>query len=529
MTDYNASGAPIQGSRGISKRIRDEFADIETAVNSKANIDSPAFTGIPVAPTAVSGTSTTQIATTAFVTATSFLPVLPGQAGNANKGIITDGSNASWSDRFALQDKANVYTEVQTMNEAFNTSRATVASHATNADIWGASGNEIDFTGTATITDFPNAPQAGVSRILHIASTPTFTHNANIFMPNDSNYIAEAGDIITVHAITTSTFRISISQKNQLIVRQRPIFSSETLDTTMVSSGENLSANAYSTGLPSGNINVVYGAGLFVAFTSVSSQYVATSPDGEVWTIRSMPSNNVWRVGVVGSNFMAVSSGTATATSSDGINWVAATALPGNSASNVNNSPVGIGGTWIVNAASATTLYRSTDNGATWTTQTLPATNSGGYFYAIGSVFLYYNSGAVNYTSSTGLTGSWSTSTNPDNSSNIWKNPDGSLGVGGEIVYRTIDGSSWSTLIQRDGVNVTNPHFYIDGVTGVWSTGSQESVTFHGFLRVIRSSTRNVTSNSKRSATDSSGTYILGSDSSYVIKVDDTLTGLFVL
>ena len=46
-----------------------EFTTIRTAANSKANIASPTLTGTPAAPTAVADTNTTQIATTAFVTA----------------------------------------------------------------------------------------------------------------------------------------------------------------------------------------------------------------------------------------------------------------------------------------------------------------------------------------------------------------------------------------------------------------------------------------------------------------------------
>ena len=41
---------------------------IQTQINAKAPIASPAFTGTPAAPTATPGASTTQIATTAFVT-----------------------------------------------------------------------------------------------------------------------------------------------------------------------------------------------------------------------------------------------------------------------------------------------------------------------------------------------------------------------------------------------------------------------------------------------------------------------------
>ena len=39
----------------------------QTALDLKSNLDGPAFTGVPVAPTAVVGTNTTQLATTAFV------------------------------------------------------------------------------------------------------------------------------------------------------------------------------------------------------------------------------------------------------------------------------------------------------------------------------------------------------------------------------------------------------------------------------------------------------------------------------
>ena len=45
-----------------------EFETVRTAVNSKADTASPTLTGTPAAPTASASTSTTQIATTAFVT-----------------------------------------------------------------------------------------------------------------------------------------------------------------------------------------------------------------------------------------------------------------------------------------------------------------------------------------------------------------------------------------------------------------------------------------------------------------------------
>jgi len=78
MTDYTqstnfatkdtlTSGNPLKIVKGTE--INTEFANIAIAVATKADTASPTFTGTPAAPTASSGTSTTQLATTAFVQA----------------------------------------------------------------------------------------------------------------------------------------------------------------------------------------------------------------------------------------------------------------------------------------------------------------------------------------------------------------------------------------------------------------------------------------------------------------------------
>ena len=58
------SGKIVKGTE-----IDDELNAIASAISSKADTASPTFTGTPAAPTAASGTNTTQLATTAFVTA----------------------------------------------------------------------------------------------------------------------------------------------------------------------------------------------------------------------------------------------------------------------------------------------------------------------------------------------------------------------------------------------------------------------------------------------------------------------------
>lgn len=78
MADYNKATnftakdtLPTGNSGKIVKgaEIDTELSAVSNAIASKANINSPSFTGTPVAPTASAGTNTTQLATTAFVTA----------------------------------------------------------------------------------------------------------------------------------------------------------------------------------------------------------------------------------------------------------------------------------------------------------------------------------------------------------------------------------------------------------------------------------------------------------------------------
>lgn len=65
--DSLPSGNPGKVIKGAD--FDTEFDSLVTAIASKANTVSPAFTGVPTAPTASVGTSNTQLATTAFVDA----------------------------------------------------------------------------------------------------------------------------------------------------------------------------------------------------------------------------------------------------------------------------------------------------------------------------------------------------------------------------------------------------------------------------------------------------------------------------
>lgn len=65
--DSLASGNPLKIVKGTE--IDTEFNNIATAIATKANSVSPAFSGTPTAPTQAVGDNTTKLATTAFVAA----------------------------------------------------------------------------------------------------------------------------------------------------------------------------------------------------------------------------------------------------------------------------------------------------------------------------------------------------------------------------------------------------------------------------------------------------------------------------
>ena len=98
LTDFASKDAlPSGNANKIVKgtEIDDEFDAIETAIGTKADTNSPTLTGVPLAPTATAGTSTTQIATTAFVNA-SFAPkASPALTGTPTAPTATAGTDTT--------------------------------------------------------------------------------------------------------------------------------------------------------------------------------------------------------------------------------------------------------------------------------------------------------------------------------------------------------------------------------------------------------------------------------------------------
>jgi hypothetical protein len=108
--DALSTGNPAKVIKGTE--IDAEYTAIASAISSKADSNSPTFTGTPLTPTASAGTNTTQIASTAFVTtavAAAFpsggIIIWSGSAAAIPTGwVLCNGSNSTpdLRDRFVV-------------------------------------------------------------------------------------------------------------------------------------------------------------------------------------------------------------------------------------------------------------------------------------------------------------------------------------------------------------------------------------------------------------------------------------------
>ena len=181
--DSLITGNPAKIIKGAE--IDDEFNAISTAIATKPDSNSPTLTGIPLAPTAIAGTNTTQIATTAFV-GTAIANGIPS-------GVITmwSGSVVAIPTGFNLCDGTNGTPDLR--------NRFVVGAGSTYAV--GATGGSADavvvsHTHSATVTD------AGHS------------HGGSYFRGDLSQFVISASSTSQIHGsggISSATTGITVA------------------------------------------------------------------------------------------------------------------------------------------------------------------------------------------------------------------------------------------------------------------------------------------------------------------------------
>jgi hypothetical protein len=166
VKDDLITGDPDKRIKGVE--IDDEFDAIAVAVNTKADLFSPAFLGVPTAATASPGTNTTQISTTAFVTAADTAAITAERNATAtltNKTLtapvitnanatITSGSITGITD-LAVADGGTGRSSLTAEN--------VILGDGTNAVKFvapGTNGNILTSNGTTWTSSTPSAPAA---------------------------------------------------------------------------------------------------------------------------------------------------------------------------------------------------------------------------------------------------------------------------------------------------------------------------------------------------------------------------------
>lgn len=143
-TDFAAKDSLTTGDSNKIVRgseLTAEFQAIRTAVNSKADSSSPTFTGTPAAPTASAGTSTTQIATTAFVT-TALSALYPVGSIYINSSVSTNPGTLLGFGTWTAFGAGRVLVGFNSSNTLFDTAEET-----------GGSADAIVVSHTHTVTD----------------------------------------------------------------------------------------------------------------------------------------------------------------------------------------------------------------------------------------------------------------------------------------------------------------------------------------------------------------------------------------
>jgi hypothetical protein len=135
--DALLSGNPAKVIKGTE--IDTEFNDIAIAISTKADLVSPTFTGTPLAPTAGAGTNTTQIATTAFVTAAGSASITAERTATAtltNKTLTSPTINGGTFTSVALVTSTVNGSTVGSNSVGARTVSTSAPSGGSDGDIW---------------------------------------------------------------------------------------------------------------------------------------------------------------------------------------------------------------------------------------------------------------------------------------------------------------------------------------------------------------------------------------------------------
>ena len=226
---------------------------IQTQLNAKAALASPALTGTPTAPTAAVGTNTTQVATTAFVNAEIANDAVPRVASTDNAIVRFNGITGDVQDSgITIDDSGNVGSGTQTFNgyggsgfknyiingkKVVNQRGLTATDNSYNQDRWYKAGNNW-FQGIEGDNNLISGKTYTLSWVgvatasYYVGNTTSATVNAQTFTPivNGGSFTLTIGAgqnlwIKFVSDATGSTFNFVQLEEGSVATpfEQRPI------------------------------------------------------------------------------------------------------------------------------------------------------------------------------------------------------------------------------------------------------------------------------------------------------------------
>lgn len=204
-TDFASKDALLTGDPNKvvkGSEIDDEFDNIQTAVNSKADVNSPTLTGTPTAPTASSGTNTTQLATTAFVqTAVTAAAQAAYPVGSIymNASVSTNPGTLLGFGTWTAFGAGRVLIGVDGSNALFDTVEETGGS---------ADAVVVSHTHTATVTD---PGHVHTMQPYAIAGGAT---NSGDYFPTSSSTSSQTNSATTGISVANSTTGVSGTNAN---------------------------------------------------------------------------------------------------------------------------------------------------------------------------------------------------------------------------------------------------------------------------------------------------------------------------
>ena len=171
---------------------------------------SPAFTGVPTAPTAVAGTSNTQIATTAFVSQSpqfTGVPIAPtAVTGTATTQLATTAFVTN-SPAFAGVPTAPTASQGTATTQLATTEFVTASPQFTGIPIAPTAAYATNTTQVATTAFVQNIVQAGVQSGISASATPDATASikGKIKLTNDLGGTADLPTVNSVGGVSSST------------------------------------------------------------------------------------------------------------------------------------------------------------------------------------------------------------------------------------------------------------------------------------------------------------------------------------